>query len=69
MQLPGMDFYISNKAFIFLFFFSLDPPNSSHYISRTVWVWERGRSTGAGLSFGGTGVADCSQEAVQEERL
>lgn len=36
MQLPGMDFYISNKAFIFLFFFSLDPPNSSHYISRTV---------------------------------
>lgn len=36
MQLPGMGFYIPNKAFTFLFFFSLDPPNSSHYISTTV---------------------------------
>lgn len=71
MQLSDMDFYIPNKAFTFKFSFSLDPPNSKAIIAAE--QYEFGNLAGAQAlatpSCGGTGMAGCSQEAVQERRL
>lgn len=71
MQLPDMDFHIPNKAFTFKFSSRLDPLNSKGLTAAEQYEFGNlaGAQALAAPSCGGTGMAGCSQEAVQERRL
>lgn len=71
IHLLGVGFYITNKAFTLKFPFSLDPPNSQAITAAELSEFgtlARAQALAA-PSCGGSGVARCSQEAVQGRRL